>query len=689
MPGRLQKLKKLEIYGCGSVEEIFEHQEIDARESNVVTISTDSDMVENIPKFEFPQVTILKLYNLPKLKSFFCKMHTKWPSLEKLLVRGCDKVEIIFANSEYQNFQSRQAEGEQRQLDIQIHQPLFWISKEVMFLDEFVKEGSILRVFPRLQEMVLRYLPKLVRFCFGDYIEFSLLSILEINNCPELTTFVGSNFVIGDESQVDPNIGRNNSNVLCLFNDKVAFPGLQNLHLRGNGGWKKIWHNNLPSSSFGELNSFVLDFCDGLSSIFPFNIVYRLSNLEKMEISWCDNLESIIEPFGLNSNDSESSAKFVFPQVSCLKLKSLSKLKSFYPRMHTSKWPALKELEVTGCSNIVQIFALKNRNSQLDDIPDNTFPCLTELRLEYNNNLREIWLGQHVDHEEQFQSRAQFSNLTTLQVFGCHKLESLVSSTMFFENLVTLEVSNCDGLKTLIIHPTAKSMIRLTRMGITYCQMIQEIVTCERQDVKEVITFANLKSLELGNLSSLLSFCSGSIDFEFLCLEEIGYHGVTHLVLSDVSKSIDIWKENLQASINFKYLQILEVHDCGSLTYIITSSMALSLGQLNDIKVKNCPMLEQVITNDRAEDPTVSRIKLPNLQFITLESCSSLTSFFLGSSMECPFLEQLTVVDCPKMFEFTSAVPRKQDLETIDGVNAPFFNDKHIFQNKATIILLD
>ncbi|OMO98975.1 Disease resistance protein [Corchorus olitorius] len=41
--------------------------------------------------------------------------------------------------------------------------------------------------------------------------------------CPELTTFV-ADFVIEDESQVDPNMGKNNSevDVLCLFNDKTA-----------------------------------------------------------------------------------------------------------------------------------------------------------------------------------------------------------------------------------------------------------------------------------------------------------------------------------------------------------------------------------------------------------------------------------------------------------------------------------
>ncbi|OMO99068.1 cc-nbs-lrr resistance protein, partial [Corchorus olitorius] len=87
---------------------------------------------------------------------------------------------------------------------------------------------------------------------------------------------------------------------------------------------------------------------------------------------------------------------------------------------------------------------------------------------------------------------------------------------------MTLEVSSCDGIKMLMTHPTAKSMKRLTRMSITKCPMIQEIIVCEGQDVKEVITFDELKVLQLGDLQNLLSFCSGSsIVFQFPSLGKV------------------------------------------------------------------------------------------------------------------------------------------------------------------------
>ncbi|OMO62380.1 hypothetical protein CCACVL1_22868 [Corchorus capsularis] len=104
-----------------------------------------------------------------------------------------------------------------------------------------------------------------------------------------------------------------------------------------------------------------------------------------MDISCCSKLESIIEPCGLDQSH-KSSTKFVFPQVRYLRFDSLRKLKSFYPRMHITEWPSLKEFRVTKCNN-VKIFALKNLNSQLeipvDEQPlfwfsEDAFPCLEE-----------------------------------------------------------------------------------------------------------------------------------------------------------------------------------------------------------------------------------------------------------------------------------------------------------------------
>ncbi|OMO98934.1 putative phosphoprotein phosphatase [Corchorus olitorius] len=62
--------------------------------------------------------------------------------------------------------------------------------------------------------MKLYHLPRLMRFfCFGDCIEFPMLSKFVVNSCLKLTTFVTN--VIADQDDA-----------LCLFNDKDTFPCL-------------------------------------------------------------------------------------------------------------------------------------------------------------------------------------------------------------------------------------------------------------------------------------------------------------------------------------------------------------------------------------------------------------------------------------------------------------------------------
>ncbi|KAF2294518.1 hypothetical protein GH714_012164 [Hevea brasiliensis] len=105
-----------------------------------------------------------------------------------------------------------------------------------------------------------------------------------------------------------------------------------------------------------------------------------------------------------------------------------------------------------------------------------------------------------------------FQYLETLEVLECGRLEILVPSSVSLQNLKTLEVSNCHGLVNLISSSTARSLERLRKMKIEECGLIQEIIVTEAdKDEEEKICFGQLKCLELQNLPSLSSFCSGVV----------------------------------------------------------------------------------------------------------------------------------------------------------------------------------
>ncbi|KAK6288733.1 hypothetical protein POUND7_000274 [Theobroma cacao] len=89
---------------------------------------------------------------------------------------------------------------------------------------------------------------------------------------------------------------------------------------------------------------------------------------------------------------------------------------------------------------------------------------------------------------------------------------------------------------------------------------------------------------------------------ENLLLSSINVERIWHIQLSNTSFHNH---ENLivKAFVNLKYL---EVYDCNNLKYLFTVSMALDLLQLKEIKVKNCPTMEQIITTEEAEEAAMN-----------------------------------------------------------------------------------
>ncbi|KAE8675357.1 Detected protein of confused Function [Hibiscus syriacus] len=309
-------------------------------------------------------------------------------------------------------------------------------------------------------------------------------------------------------------------------------------------------------------------------------------------------------------------------------------------------------------------------------------------------------------------------NLETLEVNNCWNLMSLGSSSTSFQNITTLKVWGCKGMKYLDTCLAVQGLSQLKQLIIRECISMKEIVGSGEDEATCDIIFSRLKSLELVSLPRLKRFCSGNHTFGFPCLEEVivsgcpelelfckgvlnapllqsveygegkehwsddldstvqqlhskkvGYQGNGYLILSEFSKSMEIWKEK---SVDFKNLQDLEVEECNSLKYIFSVSMALELVQLEHITVKRCPMMEYIIKKE-AEESAMDTVFLPNLKMIRLESCSELKSFCMGNiTLQCPSLHTIKVDDCPMMYAMTC---------TRDGENTPFFNDKVLCAN--------
>ncbi|GLU17225.1 hypothetical protein SLE2022_336110 [Rubroshorea leprosula] len=200
--------------------------------------------------------------------------------------------------------------------------------------------------------------------------------------------------------------------------------------------------------------------------------------------------------------------------------------------------PSLEKLNVSEASfhEIFQCVRLRSEG-RTTDAP----PRLRELKLSELNGLMHLW-------KEESDLKLIFYNLRSLEVLECIKLVNLVPSVVSFVNLQTLEISKCHGLENLVSYSTAKSLEQLERMSITDCDLVEEIVKCLEDNVKDGIVFSQLKSLQLRGLPKLSSFCTRRCDFEFPSLKEAIVIGCPQMKYFSMGKTITKELQNVQST---------------------------------------------------------------------------------------------------------------------------------------------
>lgn len=115
---------------------------------------------------------------------------------------------------------------------------------------------------------------------------------------------------------------------------------------------------NLKPFHCPSLGSVDISGCKRLKNIFPASVARGLQKLYYLRVEICHEVEEII---GGEQGLKTELPLFEFPKVTRVNLNILPKLCRFYPGMHVSKWPLLKELNMCGC-NRVKMFAAELPN---------------------------------------------------------------------------------------------------------------------------------------------------------------------------------------------------------------------------------------------------------------------------------------------------------------------------------------
>ncbi|GKV30363.1 hypothetical protein SLEP1_g39179 [Rubroshorea leprosula] len=649
MSSFVQNLRKLTLWYCNNLKYLF---------TSSMVKSLGQLEVLNIEGCKEMQVVIL----IEELGEKEKTSQTMFPKLDNLKL--CDLLQLIrfYSNcnslGEVYEAQGHNGSGSQVLAATQ---------------SNLVERGVTQLVFPQVTNLELRHLPNFKGFSHQIHItKWPLLKRMLVEQCDKVKTFA-SEFPSTEITDGDNQLERQTQDPMFWIG-KDSFSCLEELEVRHNYNMKEIWHGQYPGVYFPKLKDIKLEFrkfqkCSALPPFF----FQTLPSIEKLVVN-------------------EASFHEIFQ---CERL----------------------------CSEGRPV-----------DAPSR----LSELKLSKVNGLRHLW-------KEESELKSIFYNLRTLEVLECITLVNLVPSVVSFENLQTLEISKCHGLENLLSYSTAKSLEQLKRMSITDCDLVEEIVKCLEDDVKDGIVFSQLKSLQLLSLPKLSSFCTGKCDFEFPSLKKVivircplmKYFSLGKTVTKELQNvqwiddeekghwvgdlnstiqdlftqkvgcldqfgnlklsnffEIEIWKRNPnELLLSLKKVQYLEVSNCSRLRYLLTLSLVLSLVQLKGLKVKYCAAMEHVIMATGGEEVVETGFIFPQLNSILLESCSKLSSYYLGSNtLKFPMLKKIIVKKCLMRVGFASKFSSDKEKEIADGrseevhvkeepdiFNGAFFCDEYLF----------
>ncbi|GMP97742.1 hypothetical protein CsSME_00045884 [Camellia sinensis var. sinensis] len=177
-----------------------------------------------------------------------------------------------------------------------------------------------------------------------DKIEFTQLKILRLYDLPNLMSFFPK--VIATSATSTERL----QNVMpTLFNEKVAFPSLEELEVNGFQNMNEIWCNQLQTGSFNKLIKLYVSNCGSLRNMFSPFMARHLVHLERLVINKCPMMEEVVAKDQDEEEEEGRINRTPFPKLKYLELKDLPELKSFCHVTYDWELPSVYDVTVLNC----------------------------------------------------------------------------------------------------------------------------------------------------------------------------------------------------------------------------------------------------------------------------------------------------------------------------------------------------
>ncbi|KAE8725181.1 hypothetical protein F3Y22_tig00009009pilonHSYRG00203 [Hibiscus syriacus] len=428
----LRQLEKLEVYRCDNMiavivekEEIRENETLKFDKLRVLKLNALNGLwyIENT----YQSVTWLfdKKVSCPALEELYLKsidgiekiwhiddhlsrIYFSVQILTILTVKKCHKLKYVFTSSMVKSF-------------VHLKKLVVWDCDEMEWVIEATEEerinGSII-VFPKLHSLNLATLPKLRGFCFGiNPIEFPSLRDLTIHGRVAVPDIIHEKSTFPNLHQLY--LGENEQQLLPSYLFRLlTLPNLQKLGIRDSlfkemvfqseeGGEEKpaslllpqitelrlsdlseLMHLWKEKEGFPNLRILHVNRCPKLKA-------KSLVQLKQMSISYCENIEEIIQ--GGDDDDDEIS----LPQLNRLELSVLPKLESFCSSgNYTFSFPSLEDLLVYNCPKMKMFSQGRSNTPKLNKVVIESWKGEVHLEGNLNRTIQQLFRQKHAMIEE-------------------------------------------------------------------------------------------------------------------------------------------------------------------------------------------------------------------------------------------------------------------------------------------------
>ncbi|KAG8492566.1 hypothetical protein CXB51_009967 [Gossypium anomalum] len=408
----------------------------------------------------------------------------------------------------------------------------------------------------------------------------------------------------------------------------VAFSNLVELDIQSMVSLKGLCYGLSPTRFLQNLKQVIIKNCQKLQVIFQIDelsekVQYHIPLLSNLTILNLDSLPKLESIWKLKPSHQEIVS---LTRLKVVTISSCDKLKTIFSTCLAQSMLHLQELTIRCCNRLEQVIGFVQEEEIIkNDCPLCCWPKLEFLRIEICRSLKYVCVNTWTVGSQSLKSVYIKGCPQLIQVFnmgqnkyGQYILAPGLGSQESFVNLTHLELFALSNFKYLFSEFTARNLVHLEVLMIWISSFLEHLI--EEVEKVDDIDVSNMKN---------------------------------HYPL--------FWPK----------LRTVTIESCKNLKYLCSSTLAQRLPNLNDVSIRNCPQLIQVFNMETNKDEfELQNLCWPKLETLQIEDCQILKYVLPNTLLNAPFLQDLTVSNCPQFSCFIVQAPLIKELTLINVGNS-------------------